>query len=147
MTTKFIVTAFLFTAWSFIRPADVSAQTTKTAAHQVVMEMINDDPKAWESALNNIENLSEAFGTGTVTVELVAHGGGLKMLEKKNNLLTQRMRELNGKGTKFSACENTMKRKNVKKAELFDFAETVDSGVAEVVRKQEAGWSYLKLGT
>jgi intracellular sulfur oxidation DsrE/DsrF family protein len=27
------------------------------------------------------------------------------------------------------------------------FAITVDSGVAEVVRKQEAGWSYIKSGT
>ena len=28
--------------------------------------------------------------------------------------------------------------------DLFPFASTVDSGVAELVRKQEAGWAYIK---
>jgi intracellular sulfur oxidation DsrE/DsrF family protein len=39
-----------------------------------------------------------------------------------------------------------MRRKNVSRGELLPFATTVDSGVAEVVRKQEQGWSYVKSG-
>jgi hypothetical protein len=39
-----------------------------------------------------------------------------------------------------------MKRKNLQKSDLVPFATTVDSGVAEVVRRQEAGWSYLRPG-
>jgi intracellular sulfur oxidation DsrE/DsrF family protein len=39
-----------------------------------------------------------------------------------------------------------MKKKNVRKDDLLPLATTVDSGVAEVVRKQEAGWSYVKSG-
>jgi intracellular sulfur oxidation DsrE/DsrF family protein len=34
----------------------------------------------------------------------------------------------------------------VTQADLLPFVTTVDSGVAEVVRKQEAGWAYLKSG-
>jgi intracellular sulfur oxidation DsrE/DsrF family protein len=56
------------------------------------------------------------------------------------------MRKLADAGVVFAACENTMKRKNLTKADLFDFATTVDAGVAEVVRRQEAGWSYVKSG-
>ena len=40
-----------------------------------------------------------------------------------------------------------MKKKNVSKADLLPATTTVDSGVAEVVRKQEAGWSYVKSGS
>ncbi|MGH7937542.1 MAG: hypothetical protein ACRD5Z_25205 [Bryobacteraceae bacterium] len=40
-----------------------------------------------------------------------------------------------------------MKRKGIGKDQLLPIATTVDSGVAEVVRKQEAGWSYIKSGT
>lgn len=40
-----------------------------------------------------------------------------------------------------------MKRMRVTKEELLPFAVTVDSGVAEVVRKQEEGWSYIKGGS
>jgi intracellular sulfur oxidation DsrE/DsrF family protein len=39
-----------------------------------------------------------------------------------------------------------MKRKQLTKDDLLPFAITVDSGVAEVVRKQAAGWSYIKSG-
>ena len=39
-----------------------------------------------------------------------------------------------------------MKKQNVTKDQLLPFVTTVDSGVAEVVRKQEAGWAYIKGG-
>ena len=56
-----------------------------------------------------------------------------------------RMEDLARAGVVFAACENTMKKKNVTKEDLLPFAKTVDSGVAEVVRKQEGGWAYLRL--
>ena len=37
--------------------------------------------------------------------------------------------------------------KNVTEKDLMPFVTTVDSGVAEVVRKQEEGWSYIKGGS
>jgi intracellular sulfur oxidation DsrE/DsrF family protein len=37
-----------------------------------------------------------------------------------------------------------MRKRNVRKDDLLPFATTVDSGVAELVRRQEAGWSYVK---
>jgi intracellular sulfur oxidation DsrE/DsrF family protein len=46
----------------------------------------------------------------------------------------------------FAACENTMRRMNVTREMLLPFAVTVDAGVAELVRKQEAGWAYIKAG-
>jgi intracellular sulfur oxidation DsrE/DsrF family protein len=36
-----------------------------------------------------------------------------------------------------------MKFLNVKTEDLFPFASQVDSGVAELVRKQKAGWQYI----
>ncbi len=40
-----------------------------------------------------------------------------------------------------------MKRLKIQKDDLLPAAGTVDSGVAEVVRQQEAGWSYIKSGS
>jgi intracellular sulfur oxidation DsrE/DsrF family protein len=57
------------------------------------------------------------------------------------------MKQLADGGVIFAACRNTMKRKNVAPDQLLPLAGTVDSGVAEVVRKQEAGWSYIKSGS
>ncbi len=77
---------------------------------------------------------------------IVAHSKGLGMLVAKDNGLTDRMKKLADDGVVFAACENTMKKKNVTKDQLVPFAKTTDSGVAEVIRKQEAGWSYIKSG-
>ncbi len=40
----------------------------------------------------------------------------------------------------FAACQNSMKKMANDKSQLLPAAIMVDSGVGEVVRKQEAGW-------
>jgi intracellular sulfur oxidation DsrE/DsrF family protein len=44
------------------------------------------------------------------------------------------------------ACENTMRKYKIEKADLLIEAKTVPSGVVEVILKQEQGWRYLKAG-
>ncbi|MGI8437403.1 MAG: DsrE family protein [Chthoniobacterales bacterium] len=107
--------------------------------------MTTEGAEQWTALLNNVENLRTAFGNAT-QIEVVAHGQGLSLLVAKDNALAERMEKLGASGVVFAACENTMKRKGIGKDQLFAFATTVESGVAEVVRKQEAGWSYIKSG-
>ncbi len=126
----------------------MNAQTENTAsskAHRVLFEVTMEGSEQWTGVLNNVENLRKSLGDGT-EIEVVAHSKGLGMLLAKDNKLTDRMQKLSEAGVVFAACENTMKKKNVTKDQLVPFATTTDSGVAEVVRKQEAGWSYIKSG-
>jgi intracellular sulfur oxidation DsrE/DsrF family protein len=37
-----------------------------------------------------------------------------------------------------------MRRKNIGVRDLLPFVTTVDCGIAELVRKQEAGWAYIQ---
>jgi intracellular sulfur oxidation DsrE/DsrF family protein len=60
--------------------------------------------------------------------------------------LADRLDKVARSGVVFAACENTMKRTNIDRKELVSYASPVDSGIAEVVRKQEAGWSYVRSG-
>ena len=113
--------------------------------HRIVFEVTMEGPEQWTAVLNNVENLRAALGAPT-EIEVVAHSKGLGMLVAKDNALTDRMQKLADGGVVFAACENTMKKKNVTKDQLVPFAKTTDSGVAEVIRKQEAGWSYIKSG-
>ncbi|MFN2476415.1 MAG: DsrE family protein [Chthoniobacterales bacterium] len=126
----------------------MNAQTEKVSAdktHRVVFEVTMEGPEQWTAVLNNVENLRSSLGPAT-EIEVVAHSKGLGMLVAKDNGLTDRMKKLAEAGVVFAACENTMKKKNVTKDQLVPFAKTTDSGVAEVIRKQEAGWSYIKSG-
>lgn len=112
----------------------------------MVIEVTAEAAPQWESVLNNVENLQKAFASESTEIEVVTHGKGLAMLQKSNAGQSERIAKIASAGVKFAACENTMRHRNVQKSDLFDFVVTVDSGVAEVVRKQEAGWSYLKGG-
>jgi intracellular sulfur oxidation DsrE/DsrF family protein len=119
----------------------------KEKMHRVVFELTSDNEEHWQSLLNNVENLQKAFGREHTEVEVVTHGKGLGLLRKTNTALKDRIAGIAATGVQFAACENTMRRQKLSKEELLPQAVTVDSGVAEVVRKQEAGWSYIKSGS
>lgn len=114
--------------------------------HHVVIDVTVSGTEAWNGVLNNIENLQKAFGPAEVQIEAVSHGGGLGLLLRTNTAMRERLERVAAQGVVFAACQNTMRRQHVSKDDLFPFVVTVDSGVAELVRKQEAGWSYLKVG-
>lgn len=114
----------------------------ESPAHNVVFEVTSGSKEQWNSALGNVENLLKALGDNSVRVEVVGHSDGLNMMTEKS--LSDRMKQLSEHKISFAACENTMRKKNVSNEELLPFVTTVDSGVAEVVRKQKDGWSYIK---
>ena len=129
-------------------PRGVSqAQDRKEKMHQIVFEVNVEGQEAWTGILNNAENLQKAFGREHTRIEIVAHGKGLSLLLATDAPLRERLKQVSDSGVVLAACENTMRRKNVKKEDLLPFATTVPSGVAEVVLKQEAGWAYLKGGS
>lgn len=123
-----------------------NAMNATPAKHRVLFELTSDDPKVWEGVLNNVENVRNALGPRATDVEVVAHGKGLGVLIPSTTPHGKRVEQLATEGVIFAACENTMKKLGIDRARLLPAATTVDSGVAEVVRKQEAGWTYLKSG-
>lgn len=115
--------------------------------HRVVFEVNVDGAEQWQGILNNVENLQNAFGIDTTDIEVVTHGKGLGLMLKTNEAMRERLQFISTAGVGFSVCENTMHRLKLKKEDLAPFAKMVDAGVAEVVRRQEAGWAYIKSGS
>lgn len=113
--------------------------------YKIVFELTSDDRKSWETLLNNLENVKKELGSNT-EMEVVAHGNGIEFLRKKNDFQMDRIQKLTKEGIKFLGCENTMKRKKITREELYDFAGTVPAGLAEIIRKQNEGWAYIKIG-
>ncbi len=114
--------------------------------HRTVVEITTADPVALAHALSGVDNLRKALGPGNTEVEIVAHSEGIHLLVAKDNSLAERMQAMAAEGVTFSACQNSMNKTHLTLADLVSVARPVDAGVAEVVRKQEAGWSYLKYG-
>lgn len=114
--------------------------------HRVVFDLSAEGPERWDGALRSVENVRRAFAPEAVEAHLVVHGKAFPLLQKSNTAMEARLRELQAGGVRLSLCRNTMKRFSVPAESLFPFADTVDAAVAELVRKQEAGWAYIKTG-
>jgi len=112
--------------------------------HRVVVEVNVPGTTAYATVLGNIENLKKAFAPEPVEVEVVCEGRGLDMLFSHDNVVAERVTKLHKAGVVFAACANTIKGRHIGKGRLLPFVQVVKAGVAEVVKKQEAGWSYLK---
>ena len=76
-------------------------------------------------------------------MEVVFWGPGLEMLKRTNTAYEDRLKQLSDRGVKLLACRNAMRNRKVATEDLFPFAGQVDSGIAEIVRKQESGWAYI----
>ncbi len=120
------------------------SQTPKGPKHHVVFQLTEPEGSAWNVLPLHVANMRNAFAQdGGSQVEVVFFGAGLNMLLKKNTAYEERLKQLADSGVTLSACQNAMRVMNVKTEDLFPFATQVDSGVAEIVRKQEAGWAYI----
>jgi intracellular sulfur oxidation DsrE/DsrF family protein len=137
---RFIILSFL-TAFIF---TNTKAQNTDVK-HKVVIQLNTADTAAWSSVIGNIKNLQNIW-PNNVEVEVVIHGKALGLLVAAKTHLANEVIEMSKNNVQFLACENSMRKYHIEKSELLNIAFTVPSGVAELILKQEAGWSYLKAG-
>ena len=120
------------------------SQTPAKSKHRIVFQLNEESGPAWNSLPLHVNNTMKAFAEdGGAQVEVVFFGPGLLMLTKNSTAFEDRLKQLAESGVKLYACQNAMKNRNVKTEDLFPFADQVPSGIAEIVRKQETGWSYI----
>ena len=79
-----------------------------------------------------------------MAIEIVVNGPGLDMM-KFDSVVADRMTAALGTGVALLACGATMKAANVTEKDLHAGVKVVPGGVVEVMQKQEAGWSYIKI--
>lgn len=113
--------------------------------HRVILEVTSSKPKDWQSAVRRIQNLRKSL-RGDTEIELVAYGPGLSILARSETTVGNELSRLADLGVRLAACSNSMKAMKVEPSDLIAGALPVDAGVAESVRRQEQGWSVLRIG-
>lgn len=111
---------------------------------RIVLHLQSSDTLVHKSIVNQVGNLKKEFPESEI--ELVCHGPGLDFLLKKKSDYIDKLHQLNLDRVSYVGCEFTMSQKNIKREDLVDFATTVPYGIAEIVKKEQEGWSYIKLG-
>ena len=125
------------------KPGTTKMSKKATKKEKVVFQVSDADPKTWNLALNNIKNVQEALGKDKVDAELVAYGPGIGML-KVESTVGNRVNDAVADGVKVVACENTMHAQKLTKEDMLASISYVPAGVIELMKKQKAGYAYIK---
>jgi len=112
--------------------------------HKIVMQFTDSDSLSQATVLGQVKNIRTAWPNAEI--EVVCHGGGIDLLQTTKSKVTSQIAEWSGKGVIFAACNNTMKRRNIKKEDLLTNVIVVPSAMIELTLKQENGWAYVKGG-
>ena len=127
---------------------------------KVVYHINYDNPKQQAGALRNIQNHINAVGAENLDFKVVLHGNGLSMLldpaamshvkgfktANGDQEMTAKVANLKNQGVNFAICKNTMTGRKVELTDLYDVdeADIVPSGVAELSKLQQDGYTYIK---
>ena len=140
--------------------AAMAVQADDRYGKQKVVYHINmDDPATQAAALGNIQNHINAVGAENLELKVVMHGDGVYLVLEPDALAGTKMKAANAtdemqarisglknQGVKFEICANTLKGRNVPMDAVYDTSEAdiVPSGVAELSRLQQLGYTYIK---
>jgi intracellular sulfur oxidation DsrE/DsrF family protein len=111
---------------------------------QIIRTPINDTNSLSNSV--SIAAIVSDSGVFTGLIQNDASVNSLPMSLKAGSKVASHIAELATQNIRFSACEKTMARKKANRADLVPGADTVPSGLVEIILKQEEGWSYIKGG-
>lgn len=118
----------------------------KAPKHRVAFDVAINDPASFKVLIKNIDSLKAALAPAPVEVEVVAYAKGLDLYLSEDPEVVAGIERLAAQGVHFKACGITAKGMKLGPAKLGQSCSLVDGGLAELVRLQEQGWSYIKLG-
>jgi intracellular sulfur oxidation DsrE/DsrF family protein len=119
--------------------------------HHLVIHVDDNDKGKMNLSLNNAANVTKYYQSKgqSVKIEIVTYGPGLMMLRPDKSPVKDRIKNFAAsfENVSFAACGNTMKKMSKKAGKtisVFDFANKVDSGVIQIMKRQDQGWHYLR---
>ncbi len=123
-------------------PAALAAAPAETARERAIFAVSDDDPQKWNLTLGNIGNAIDGLGA-SADIELVVYGPGIAML-KKDSPVAARLAAALKNGVRIAACQNSMRGFDLQAADLAPGVTVVPSGVVELIRRQHAGYAYVR---
>ena len=124
-------------------PAALAAAPAETARERAIFAVSDADPQKWNLTLGNIGNAIDGLGAASADIELVVYGPGIAML-KKDSPVAARLAAALKSGVRIAACQNSMRGFDLQAADLAPGVTVVPSGVVELIRRQHAGYAYVR---
>jgi hypothetical protein len=113
--------------------------------YKTIIQLMSGDDAVIKSAASQINNLQKGLNN-EVDIELVCHGQSLSFVLNETEKWTVIIRQLLSTDVAIVACENMLNANGKLESDLFPGIKKVPAGIAEIVIKQQEGWSYVKAG-
>lgn len=112
----------------------------------IVVHITSGETEDWQMALRNLQKLAtnESVSTPPESMHVVVNGDAVRFLLAATPE-GDRIPQMAEAGVEIEACANSLERLGFSPAELAEGVTITGSGVAEVVRLQQRGYTYLKL--
>ena len=118
--------------------------SAQSGAHKIIFQLSSGDTLAHKALMKQLSNINSVSPDSRM--EVLCHGPGLDMLVVAKSTVKSKIAEMKEKGIVFTACEFSMKERNVNKNQMMTEAAYVKAGIIHVVERQEQGWNYIKAG-
>lgn len=129
------------------RPGPASGDAIKVLIHVSSVTAARNP-----GALDEIESLVRHYRDQrqSARVEVVMNGEGLNLVRVDTTRFAERIRRMQEEydNLTFAACQNTiqrLKREHGITAKLLPGVTVIDSGVAQIMRRQQQGWAYIQV--
>ncbi len=99
-----------------------------------------------EVSLGNAKNFLEI--DENAKIEIILNGSAVILLQEKvakNINIYESISKLVKRNVNICICNNSIKRFDIDKEKLCSFAKIVPAGIIEIAKKQEEGYSYVKI--
>jgi hypothetical protein len=112
-------------------------------AEKIVLQVSDGNAVTWNQTMNVVENLREAYGPGT-EIEVVAFGQGINMLKLDAPVASRILDAQKKHGARVYACENSMGRNKLTRADLDPDVIYVKAGIEHVITRLREGWVNIR---
>ena len=135
---------FLFLGLLLLVTPALAQSNSRTKQHRIVFHLATGDTLAYRALTKQLSNVLAYWPTALL--EVVVHNKGIGCMRRDQSVFEPEIQALKSKGVVFAVCENTMKQQKLTKDQILSQAIFVPVGLAELVIRQEEGWSYIKAG-
>ncbi|MEO7991344.1 MAG: DsrE family protein [Chryseolinea sp.] len=141
---KKLIFSMLLAGFSNVTLAQQSPDVVDMKKHHIVIQFNDGEAASQDAVVGQVKNILTAWPNAEV--EVICHSSGLDLLTSAKSEVGKTLTELSAKGVIFSACNNSMRKRNVKKEDLVSVARVVPSAMIQLTLRQEEGWAYVKGG-
>jgi len=112
--------------------------------YRAIVHVTDGEPDKWTRVIGYVRGLESTAERADLAVAVVVQGLALDML-KADSPVAKAVGEAMGRGVEVVACEYSMKVRNLTRAQLTpSVVSFVPFGGIEIIRRQNAGWAYLR---